>query len=101
MTPQEAIQRIKNHNEIHSKAEKFAIHITEALNMAVEALKKQIPKKPTYEDIGNIYGALKRTCGNCGDVCMVSKDAKPHEHYCRYCGQAFEGSVDNGKENQQ
>ena len=39
MTVQEAIKRINNHNEIHSRKEHgFAVHITEALNMAVEAL---------------------------------------------------------------
>lgn len=46
MTEQEAIRRIKNHNEIHSRKEPFhAIQIAEALEMAVEALEKQIPKK--------------------------------------------------------
>lgn len=38
MTPQEAISRIKIHNEIHSRKEHFAVHITEALQMAIEAL---------------------------------------------------------------
>ena len=41
MTPQEAIQQIKTHNEIHSRKEPFAVHITEALQMAFEALEKQ------------------------------------------------------------
>lgn len=41
MTPQEAIIHIKKHNEAHSKKERFAVHITEALQMAVEALEKQ------------------------------------------------------------
>ena len=59
---------------------------------AISALEKQIPKKPIYEDIGNIYGALKRTCVNCGDVCMVSKCGIPFEHYCRYCGQKLNWS---------
>lgn len=56
------------------------------------SIEKQIPKKPIYEDIGNIYGALKRTCANCGDVCMVSKCGIPFEHYCRYCGQKLNWS---------
>ena len=41
MTPQEAIQRIKTHNEIHSRKEHFAVKITKALQMAVEALENQ------------------------------------------------------------
>lgn len=61
-----------------------------SLDIVISAIEKQIPKKPTYEEIGNVYGALKRTCAKCGDVCLISEDAKPFEHYCRYCGQAFD-----------
>ena len=68
----------------------------EMLIVCKEALEKQIPKKPKYEDVDNIYGAIKRTCTACGDVCMVSKGAKPYEHYCRQCGQALEWSENNG-----
>ena len=67
----------------------------EMLIVCKEALEKQIPKQPKYEDVGNIYGAIKRTCTACGDVCMVSKGAKPYEHYCRQCGQALDWSDDN------
>lgn len=43
MTPQEAIRRIKEHTEIHFKKEKgICPLITEALNMAINALEKQI-----------------------------------------------------------
>ena len=68
----------------------------EMLIVCKEALEKQIPKKPKYEDVDNVYGAIKRTCTACGDVCMVSKGAKPYEHYCRQCGQALDWSDDNG-----
>ena len=66
--------------------------IIECRKICHKALKKQIPKQPKYEDIDNIYGAIKRTCTACGDVCMVSKGAKPYEHYCRQCGQALDWS---------
>lgn len=49
MTAKEAIRRIIEHNEIHSRKERQAILITEALNMSVKALEKQIPKKPVIE----------------------------------------------------
>ena len=62
------------------------------LEKAKEALEKQIPKKPTYTEIGNVYGAIIRTCAKCGDVCLISEDAKPFEHYCRYCGQTLDWS---------
>lgn len=63
-----------------------------SLDIAISDIEKQIPKKPTYEEIGNVYGALKRTCAKCGDVCLISEDAKPFEHYCRYCGQKIDWS---------
>ena len=69
---------------------------TEMLIVCKEALEKQIPKQPKYEDVDNVYGAIKRTCTACGDVCMVSKGAKPYEHYCRQCGQALDWSENNG-----
>ena len=68
---------------------------TEMLIVCKEALEKQIPKQPKYEDVDNVYGAIKRTCTACGDVCMVSKGAKPYEHYCRQCGQALDWSENN------
>ena len=67
----------------------------EMLIVCKEALEKQIPKQPKYEDVDNIYSAIKRTCTACGDVCMVSRGAKPYEHYCRQCGQALDWSDDN------
>ena len=67
----------------------------EEIETEIEALEKQIPKKPKYEDVDNIYGAIKRTCTACGDVCMVSNGAKPYEHYCRHCGQALDWRADN------
>ena len=79
MTPQEAIGRIKNHNEVHSRKERhFAVHITEALNMAVEALEKQIPKKPSETD--------NARCIHC--ACVVKRD----ERFCKNCGQALDWS---------
>ena len=79
MTPKEAIRRIKNHNEVHSRKEKhFAVHITEALNTAVEALEKQIPKKAV------------KTKGEI--VCPTCRTLVGSSPYCRYCGQALDWS---------
>lgn len=86
MTPQEAKRRIKEHNEIHSKNERFAIYITEALNMAVEALEKQIPKKLTLKH--RCYaGSVKR--GVCPNCLMTENN---NANYCRACGQALDWS---------
>lgn len=51
MKYQEAIERIKIHNEHHSQQERFAIYIAEALNMAVKALEKQIPKSLLKQEV--------------------------------------------------
>ena len=46
MTAQEAIRRIRDHNEVHSARERnFAVYITEALNMAIEALVKEVARQ--------------------------------------------------------
>ena len=94
MTLEEAIDFILNKIQIDVRfCSDEDIKKTEAaLKLAISALEKQIPKKPKYEDVDNIYGAIKRTCTACGDVCMVSKGAKPYEHYCRQCGQALDWS---------
>lgn len=84
MTPQEAIQRIKNHNEVHKRKERnFAIYITEALNMGIEALEKQIPTRPLEEN--RYYGQGK--CPNCSAV-FIDKSTQ----YCGNCGQALDWS---------
>lgn len=93
MTPQEAIRRIKNHNEIHSRKEKhFAVHITAALNMAVEALEKQIPKKPykRKEHKQNDYYCAICKC-YLGDE-MELQNACLQPKYCEHCGQALDWS---------
>ena len=41
MTREEAIERIKDHMEVHRSTEPRAIYITEALNMAIKALEQQ------------------------------------------------------------
>ena len=95
MTPQEAIKRIKTHNEIHSRKEHFAVHITEALQMAVEALEKQTPQKPIdVERTGDLFHKAK--CPRCGssfpDVGGVHEfyDECEQPFYCGECGQALD-----------
>ena len=41
MTYEEAIHRIEEHKNIHFKAEPAAVYITEALDVAIGALRKQ------------------------------------------------------------
>lgn len=96
MTLQEAIRRIKNHNEIHSKNEHFAIYITEALNMAVDALEKQIPKKPDYEADGYDENGIliydRAICPNCENDDFEYDINNWGCKFCPDCGQALDWS---------
>ena len=85
MTVSEAVRRIKEHNRIHSKKERQAILITEALNMAVEVLEKQIPKPPTFL----LYNSdPKMGAWHCPFGHIMS----PDEEYCSRCGQKIDWS---------
>lgn len=94
MTSKEAISRIKHHMEIHKLSEPNAIYITEALNMAMQALEKHIPKKPKREpepfpkhfDKG-VYGFHCPVCGE--DLLDECSDCF---NYCQNCGQAIDWS---------
>ena len=64
MTPSEARDYVIRHcnpNYPHEKTERET-----AVNMAIEALEKQIPE-PMMEEL-DISGRPIRVCGNCGDA---------------------------------
>jgi rubrerythrin len=87
MTREQAIGRIKNHMAIHKMKEPRAIYITEALNMAIEALEQQRPKghwininknkDGQCDDYGNPY--VK--CSECG-ICNGTDES----NFCPNCG---------------
>ena len=101
MTPQEAIERIKEHTEIHFKKEKGRCPlITEALNMAINSLEKQIPKRPDYEGDGYEDGYMVYDtwiCPNCGTRYEVGYDSCA---YCPECGQAIRWISENLEEDE-
>lgn len=84
MTPQEAIKILEEMKarmvplgpllEGKSKDE-------EAVDLAIEALEKQIPM-PMTEEL-DISGRPIRVCGNCGD-------APGNGEFCPWCGQRIE-----------
>lgn len=96
MTNEEAIRRIKEHIEIHSRKEKGRCPlITEALHMAISALEYRIPKKPSMikanEDVKIGAGIWKAgvpiyKCSRCNSFISRSSD------YCNKCGQALDWS---------
>lgn len=91
MTNEEAIRRIKEHIEIHSRKEKGRCPlITEALHMAISALEYRIPKKPEQGNV-NAYNYICPTCG------ATVGDREIEEIWCSFCpncGQAIDKSLD-------
>ena len=89
MTPQEAIQRIKTHNEIHSKKEPFAVYITEALQMAIQALEKQIPMMHHHTKVVEVHDDARiSVCPHCLNCIITNSEEFPR--FCNWCGQAIE-----------
>lgn len=78
MTNEEAIARIKEHKGIHKTNEPRAILISEALDMAIAALEKEIPKPISIEN-----GFVK--CGGCG--MYIRLPIMDHYNNCPECGQ--------------
>lgn len=75
----EAIEDFKKLAELLQNKESAAV---EHCNIAIEALEKQLPKKPVFKR--NAYGGIS-VCPICG----VSDYGK----YCRQCGQAIKYEI--------
>ena len=98
MTNKEAIEQLKERLAITDYRQQIPEYY-EAIEMAVEALEKQTPKKPKeYED--KYY-----TCTNCGNVTMMKWERYPDRlmdksnglPYCLGCGQALDWSEERGE----
>ncbi len=76
MTPQEAIKYIEQHNHIADDVK----------DMCIEALEKQIPKKPT----GLSVNENNMRIGNCS-CCKILVSDLYDKHHC-LCGQALDWS---------
>lgn len=91
MTPQEAIDIIKDPNR-HYKAKDDGAYeykeFVEALEMAKQALEKQIPKKPIPTEEQRIRFAMNYTCPFCKKYFTGTGIAD----YCYHCGQALDWS---------
>ena len=90
MDAKEAIIRIETHNRIHAAKEfPFAIKITEALDMAVKALEKQIPKTPFIWEDKYYYSPTPNDDWGYECPCCGNRDIDYPEHHC-ICGQALD-----------
>lgn len=81
MSPQEAIPILKRLQEPEAWEPQISRDAYEALELAIEALEKQIPMKMT--EVLDISGRPIRVCGNCGD-------APGNGEFCRWCGQRID-----------
>ena len=81
MKPEEALKQFKEWNE--SGWSKSETPSSEALILAIQALEKQIPKKP-------ITDAHRILCPECNLLVAYDKSIEQH---CWTCGQNLEGCV--------
>ena len=92
MTPNEAIETIKI--AIADAEWNYPLDYAAAFDVAIEALEKQIPKKP-LNPYGRYYGKAKG--GNC-PICGAGTNSVTYT-YCRKCGQALDwGGKEERKE---
>ena len=85
MTESEAIELIEKDLKLHSKD--LSSKYKNGLRMAIQALEKQIPKKPKTDDRYVMY-----ICQCCNDFVKVS------HNYCQNCGQKLDwGDEEYGK----
>ena len=84
MNTNEAIQKIKRVKGLYAYESDY-----EALDMAIDALEKQVPMKPLPQEM-DIDGRAITPCGFCGEEL-------PHNSlydFCPYCGQAIDRRKD-------
>ena len=91
MTNEEAIKRLNNRRFTVSMCidSNDAREENKAIDMAVEALEKQIPKKTTSS-----YGGRARCCDNC-KTDTTRRILIGYERYCPDCGQRIDWSEEN------
>ena len=91
MTESEAIKEL---HEIRPRGGIIPQKRAEALDVAIQALEKQIPKKPImkqyFEDLEDEY----LCCPTCGEILTdrIPADNKTFYFHCMNCGQKFDWS---------
>ena len=81
MTKSEAIKEIRFNMSTIGLSNEAAKRVVEARDMAIQAIEKQIPKKPKTDDRYVMY-----ICPCCNDFIKVS------HNYCPNCGQKLDWS---------
>ena len=94
MTESEAIEWQKSFKKTYKS---FPKDVDDACDMAINALEKQIPKKPImkpyYEDMEEEY----LCCPTCGEILTdrIPMDNKDFYFHCLNCGQKFNWASDD------
>ena len=88
MTYEEAIKNINALNAVCGQKGLYEAEFESALELAIYALEKQIPKKPIFErEQTSLFGVDDVPyCPNC--KCSI-----PEVSYCEECGQAIDWEV--------
>ena len=83
MTNLEAIERIKDHKEIHFKKEPWAVKITEALDMAMSALCTEYELDRPIKSLGEaaVVLCMALGCENC-PVTLFDYDKRTEYEKC-------------------
>ena len=81
MTYEEAIKNINALNAVCGQKGLYDDEFESALALAIEALEKQIPKKPYKDNENGVYE--KEHCPSC------HRSLFPNDHHCE-CGQAID-----------
>lgn len=95
MTNEEALKCIEDVlNSDYHYDESLGYQLTsddfEWLEKAKEALKKQIPKKPSLHSFSESYDTY--TYFKCPNLCDIYCEVKNNMHFCSKCGQALDWS---------
>ena len=86
MTYEESIKNINALNAVCGQKDFYDSEFENALALAIDALEKQIPKKPIIREAEDSFGYVKYVlCPNCEEVDFGYK----RPCFCRLCGQAI------------
>ena len=94
MTESEAIREVRFNMSTIGLSDKAAKRVVEARDMAINALEKQIPKKPEYEADGYADGELVYDYAKC-PICGHDFEYGINDwgcEYCSDCGQKLDWS---------
>lgn len=91
MTNEEAIKNINALNAVCGKKDFYDAEFENALALAIDALKRQIPMKPIIRETEDYFGYVKYIlCPNCEEV----EFGFNQPCFCKYCGQAIDWKDD-------